>query len=378
MRILDDGQVGGCKEGDVRSEKFSLLTRALEELQEGQLSSARRSLGALTRLLDVEGVAEDMQYFLFATALARRVGIGDVRQMNLYLRRFELPQIALFNLLGERLPLVSLARDIANDWLCELLAGHEEATLFDVGLGTGRQEVALLRKLKATGAAPRRLTLVGLDPDGDSLAQAETVLTATARELGFELRFRSIPKVVEALGEGEWNALRDCPGPRVVHAAFALHHIAADADRQELFHRLRALEPAGVVLCEPNSDHFTDSLSQRFHNVWRHLFFVFSLVDELGLPRQERNGIKLFFGRELEDILGVVEDAQRYERHERTETWLGRLRGAGFFPEGRARGLEGTARHPALAIREAPGVVGLGYQEETIVSLLRAVPGTAA
>jgi catechol 2,3-dioxygenase-like lactoylglutathione lyase family enzyme len=355
-----------------------LLTRALEELQPGQAAAARRSLAALTRLLNVDAVAEDMQYFLFATALARRVGVGDAQQMNLYLRRFELPQISLFNLLGERLPLVSVAREIANDWVCELLAGHEEATLFDVGLGTGRQEVALLRRLKATGAAPRRLTLVGLEPDVDSLAQAETVLTATARELGFTLRFRSIPKVVEALDEGEWKALRDCPGPRVVHAAFALHHIAAGVDRREFFHRLRALEPAGVVLCEPNSNHDTSSLSQRFHNVWRHLFHVFALVDELGLPRRERNGIKLFFGRELEDILGVVEDSQRYERHERTETWLGRLREAGFHPEGRARGLERSSQHPALVIREAPGVVGLGYREETIVSLLRAVPGAAA
>jgi SAM-dependent methyltransferase len=353
----------------MRSQKFSLLTRALEEILEGALSEARRSLARLAELLDVESVAEDMQYFLFALALARRMGDGEAQQMNLYLRGFELPQIALFNLLAQRVPPVSMAGAIANDCLCDLFAGHEEATLLDLGLGTGRQEVALLRELKAKGAALRRLTVVGVEPDVDSLRRAERGLTETARELGLELRFQGLPKVVEALDEEDWRLLRDSPGPRVVHSAFALHHMAPGVDRQELFHRLRALEPVGVVLCEPSSDHFTDSLAQRFHNAWHHFFLMFGLVEELELSRQERNAIKLFFGRELEDILGAVDESRRYERHERVETWLERLRLAGFSP---VRKLEGSwsLPHPALSLHRAPGHVGLGYREETLVAVI--------
>jgi SAM-dependent methyltransferase len=356
----------------MRSEKFSLLTRALEEVLEGQPSEARRSLAELTKRLDVESVAEDMQYFLFAAALARRLGDGDAQQLNLYLKRYELPQIALFNLLAQRLPLASLAGSIANDCLCDVLAGHEEATLIDVGLGTGRQEVALLRRLKERGAAPRRLTVVGVEPDADSLRRAEADLMAAARELGLELRFKGIPRVIEALDADDWRWLRDSPGPRVVHSAFALHHMVGDPEqRQALFDRFRALEPAAVVLIEPSSDHFTDSLAQRFHNVWRHLFFIFGLVDELQLTVQERNAIKLFFGRELEDILGAVDDSRRFERHERKETWLERLRRAGFSTAGR---LEGTwsAPHPAMVVHREPGHVGLGYREETVVAVIRA------
>lgn len=355
----------------MRSEKFSLLTRALEELQTGQSAAARRSLGALTRRLDVDAVPEDMQYFLFAAALARRVGVGDAQQMNLYLRRFELPQISLFNLVAERLPMVGLAGRIANELLCGLLAEREEATLIDVGLGTGRQEVALLRGLAEAGAALRRLTVVGVEPDAHSLRQAEEALRATAGELGITLRFLGIPKVIEALDEDDWGLLRDMPGPRLVHAAFALHHMAAGVDRQDIFHRLRAVEPAAVVLVEPNSDHATDSLSQRFHNAWHHFSHNFELVDELGLPERERNGIKLFFGREFEDILGAVDDSQRYERHERVETWAGRLWTAGFSPAPAgwlARGW--SFPHPAVHLRPGPGYVGVGYKEETLVTVL--------
>jgi hypothetical protein len=352
----------------MRSQKFSLLTRALEEVLQGASGEARRSLAKLSELLDVETVAEDMQYFLFAMALARRLGNdGEARQMNLYLRRFELPQIALFNLLAQRVPPVGMAGAIANDCLCDLFAGHEEATLVDIGLGTGRQEVALLRKLKETGSAPRRLTVVGVEPDANSLLQAELALTAAARELEIDLRFRGVPKVLEALDDNDWRLLRDSPGPRVVHSAFALHHVVSLADRQALFHRLRTLDPVGVVLCEPNSDHFTDSLAQRFHNAWHHFFAMFGLVDELELSRQERNAIKLFFGSELEDILGAVDETQRYERHERVETWLERLRRAGFSPRGR----QGSWSIPAPAsLHRAPGHVGLGYGEETLVAVI--------
>jgi GRAS domain family protein len=356
-------------EGDMRSEKFSLLTRALEEVQSGRTSSARRSLGALTRLLDVDVVDEDMQYFIFATALARRLGVGDAQQMNLYLRRFELPQIALFNLVAQRLPMVQMAGVVANDVLCGLLAKHEEASLIDVGLGTGRQEVALLHALKASGAALRRLTVVGVDPDTDSLRKAEEALAETARELGFTLCFRGLPKVLEALDEDDWGLLRDCPGPRVVHAAFAVHHLAAGVDRQEMFHRLRAVEPSALVLVEPSSDHATDSLSQRFHNAWHHFSHNFELVDLLGLPPRERNGIKLFFGREVEDIVGAVDDSQRYERHEHVDTWRERLRRADFSPVEHFEG-SWSAPHPAVHIRPGPGYVGLGYKKETLVAVL--------
>jgi hypothetical protein len=356
----------------VRSEKYSLLTRALEEVLEGRPSEARHALAELTGRLDVESVAEDMQYFLFAAALARRMGDGDAQQLNLYLKRFELPQIALFNLLAQRLPLASLAGAIANDCMCELLAGHEEATLIDVGLGTGRQEVALLRRLKERGAAPRHLTVVGVEPDAESLHRAEAGLTAAARELGIDLSFRGIARVVEALDADDWRWLRDSPGPRVVHSAFALHHMAGDQEqRQTLFDRFRELEPTAVVLVEPSSDHFTNCLTQRFHNVWRHLFHIFGLVDELELPVQERNAIKLFFGRELEDILGAVDDSRRFERHERKETWLERLRRAGFSTTGRLEG-SWSAPHPAMVVHHEPGHVGLGYREETVVAILRA------
>jgi hypothetical protein len=353
----------------VRSEKYSLLTRAMEELITGQASATRRSLAALTRMLDVDAVAEDMQYFLFATALARRLGVGEAQQMNLYLRRFELPQIALFNLVAQRLPMVNLAGLIANELLCGLLSGHEEATLVDVGLGTGRQEVALLHALKASGSSLRRLTVVGVEPDADSLLQAEMGLSETAHALGFSLRFLGIPKVLEQLEDDEWALLRDTPGPRVVHSAFALHHLTAGVDRQAIFHRLRtSVEPSAVVLVEPNSDHATDSLAQRFHNVWHHFSHNFELVDLLDLPPRERNGIKLFFGRELEDILGTVDDSQRYERHERVETWRERLRRAGFSPVERLQG-SWRSSHPAVHIRAHPGYVGVGYKEETLVAV---------
>ena len=135
-----------------------------------------------------------------------------------------------------------------------------------------------------------------------------------------------------------------------MNAAFALHHIAERPSnvnpRDAFFLQLRRWEPRGVVLCEPNSDHHRSPIRERFHNCWRHFFLTFQLIEELDISRQEKNAMKLFFSREIEDIVGTLDETRRFERHELTELWLGRLERAGFELAGGAgaRGWETRTR----------------------------------
>jgi hypothetical protein len=362
--------------------KFGLLTAVLHETGMGRADAAR---GALATLVDehLERTnPEDLQYHIFAAALAKRVAHDRSAEINLYLRQFEQPQIALFNLLAERLPTVALAGRVANAMLAEQMAYREHVTLLDIGIGTGRQAVALLHQLAAQGALPERLTVVAVEPSASSLDECGRALADAARRLELPLAFHPVRAVVEELGDGDWEAIaRVADGsPIVAHAAFAAHHVrdaaAADA-RDTVFRRLRALSPVAVVLCEPNVDHHTPEFFRRFENCWRHFSLTFELIGRLdGVSPGEQTAMKLFFAREIEDILGNAEES-RCERHEPAETWVERFRRTGFAPATPSGAARGVA-HPEIEVRAHEGYVGLDFRGETLVAVLCAIPDAAA
>ncbi|ADO68439.1 GRAS-like transcription factor [Stigmatella aurantiaca DW4/3-1] len=362
------------KELGVNSPKFSLLSQGLEHVLAGRWEEADRALASLRARLDVDAHAEDMQYLIFAAALSMRMGGEAATEFNLYRRRFEQSQIGLFSLLSSKLPFVSMASAIANEMLTGFIRGQEAITVLDVGIGRGLQEVALLDRLAEADALPQRIHFFAVEPDQDSLNTAREALSAAAQRLGVVLSFHGVACVAEELSEEHWRLLESLPGRRLATAAFALHHIAerpapeADA-REGFFQRLARWAPAGVVLCEPSSNHHRVSLGERFHHAWRHYFFVFQLLEELDISRQEKNAIKLFFSREVEDIVGTEDETRRSERHEHVSAWLSRLVRTGFQP---AQGLERAwpAAHPAIAVRPHAGYVGLEYREETVVAIL--------
>jgi len=359
--------------------KLGLLTAVLHETGMGRPDTARRALATLVDEHLERTNPEDLQYHIFAAALAKRVADQRSAEINLYLRQFEQPQISLFNLLAEHLPTVALAGRVANAMLADLVGYREHVTLLDIGIGTGRQAVALLYELAAKGALPERLAVVAVEPSAASLAEAGRTLAEAAQALQLAFAFYPVQAVVEELGDAEWGAIAKAAGdsPIVAHAAFAAHHVRdgsrQDDARDEVFRRLRTLSPEAVVLCEPNVDHHTPEFFRRFENCWRHFSLTFELIGRLdGVTPAEQTAMKLFFAREIEDILGNAEES-RCERHESAAAWVRRFRRTGFVPAAdvaRARGIA----HPAIDVRPHDGYLGLDYRGETLVAVLCAVP----
>ncbi|HEX8391766.1 MAG TPA: GRAS family protein [Longimicrobium sp.] len=362
----------------MNARKYAALLAVVQEHLAGRDAQARTLLADLVeRQLDNGGA--DLQYYIFASALSRRLECGTREALNLYLRRFEQTQISLFNLLAQHLPTVAMAGPLANEVLADALAGHDEATLLDVGIGSGRQEAALLRLMAARGTLPRALHLIAVEPDAGSLLEAGEALQATAQELGVELHFYPVHGVAEELSEVDWAWFGTFAAPLVVLGAFAVHHVRSargtDA-RDHLFRRLRALNPAALVLCEPSSDHNTGSLMDRFQAAWHHFGLTFRLIDSLELGEADKAAMKMFFAREIEDIVAGPE-ASRCERHEPVDAWVRRLREAGFVA---APGLEAYQgrREAGVSVRAHDGFLGLDYQDETLVAILCATADVPA
>ena len=351
------------------SAKYHSLLAVLHEAQDERPQVARQVLDVLVeRQLDRDS-DDDVRYYVFANALSKRISAEPSASINLYLREYAQPQIELFNLVATHLPTVSAAGVVANRMLARHLGGQRAATLLDIGIGTARQEVALLNDMARDGTLPDRLTVVAVEPNAHCLATAERALRDTAATLGMALEFRGIGAVIEDLSPAEWATLRPDDEPLVVHAAFAAHHIRAGTGegRDEVFERLHALDPDAIVLCEPNADHHTQSFFRRFESAWDHFSRTFHLIDQLDIAPRDRRAMKLFFTREIEDIV-ANDESERCERHEPVAAWVNRLTRSGFGP---TRDLEETARlsAPHIATSVHSGWVGLDFGGVTLVAI---------
>jgi hypothetical protein len=368
----------------VETAKYELLSEVLRDAHGGRVPRARETLSTLVDGHLDRSSAADLQYFLFAAAISKRLEGHRGEEINLYLRRYERSQISLFGLLARHLPTVALAGRVGNELLVRFLAGRRTATLLDIGIGSGQQEVALLYELARRGLLPEQLTIVAVEPSAESLRVAQRALAEVADRLELELTIVPIHSVVETLGEADWALIAAQPTPLAVLGAFAVHHVrdadvssVADDDvccaRDAFFARLRTLNPAGVVLCEPSSDHHRAGFFDRFENAWRHFGKTFQLIDRLEVTADEAASMKMFFAREIEDILAGADDA-RCERHEPVATWVDRLRRTGYslYPH---LAFARAFPHDHIDVVAHDGYVGLDFGGETLVAVIGATSG---
>lgn len=360
------------------AKKYAMLASVVDETLAGRTGDARRLLSELVESLDAAGT-HDLQYYIFASALSRRLESDKAAEINLYLRRFERTQISLFNLLAQHLPTVQMAGPMANEVLAGYIGGNDEVTLLDVGIGSGRQEVGLLYLLATQRRLPRKLNVIAIEPDAGSLLEAGESLAEAAQTLGMELEFHGVHKVVEELDETDWRFFGSFGAPLVVLGAFSVHHVRSAGGtgaRDALFRRLRALQPDAVVLCEPSSNHDSPSLRERFEASWYHFGLTFRIIDGLQIGDGEKSAMKMFFAREIDDILANAEES-RCERHEPVDAWVRRLRDAGFTPCTDFGMVAGPTAGPVrVAVRD--GYLGLDYGDETLVAIVCATSGVPA
>lgn len=360
------------------AKKYATLLAVVNETLAGRHENARALLANLVDAhLDSGAHGEDLQYYIFASALSKRLESDKAAEINLYLRQFEKTQISLFNLLAQHLPTVALAGPLANQVLAGYIGGQDEVTLLDVGIGSGRQEVALLHLLAAQQRLPRTLNVVAVEPDAGSLLEAGAALAEAADALGVELAFHPVHKVVEELDDEDWRMFGSFGAPLVVLGAFAVHHVRSapgQRARDDLFRRLRALEPDAVVLCEPSSNHDSPSLLERFEASWNHFGLTFRLIDGLDVADRDKAAMKMFFAREIEDILANAEES-RCERHEPVDAWVRRFREAGFTPCAEWDVVTGASDDSPVRVAARDGYLGLDYGDETLVAILCATSG---
>ncbi|MFN4144911.1 MAG: GRAS family protein [Runella sp.] len=267
--------------------------------------------------------------YLFAKAMRKRL-TGDASDEHIYLQPFEVPQIRLFELLIHQFPFATLSQICANDLIVSTLSKCKKAVLADIGIGTGVQVANILGSLRQQPGLLTQLTVVGVEPFGNALTTAVENMKAKRNQLPFELHVRTANAFAENLSPNDWQQLLPAHYDGLcINASFALHHIRTERQRLETLTCLNALHPTALILTEPNSDHFTRDYARRFANAAHHYGILFEVIDRLAILPKEKTALKLFFSREIDDILGLPEDV-RVEKHSATYQWSKWLKDSGF------------------------------------------------
>lgn len=315
----------------------------------------------------VSGMEEDSEKLLavmMLQALQKKVQ-GVSQDDHIYLKKFEIPQIQLFTILIEKFPFVKYSQLIVNNCILERIGNAPEATLIDIGIGQGVQVahvIAAAQKLPFL----KRLHVIGIEPFKEALTIAEERITSLRDTVPFEIVFTPICNFIEQL---QFSTLaKDIKGTLIVNASFALHHIQDASSRLQVIKQIKQIKPQAFLLSEPNINHFEVDFYTRFVNCYRHYYTIFKVIDSIEIAQLDKNALKVFFGREIDDIIGKKE-TDRYEKHEPATTWISRLIASEFqlrqtllqSPVDTVLGVV-IGHHPE-------GFLGFTYEEETILAV---------
>lgn len=345
--------------------QFSLehIVRNCEQNPDFQTQAELESLFTYCQM----GMENDSQKFLatlFMDALNKRF-FEESLDENIYLQTYEVSQIRLFDILIDKFPFVKISQQMVNQAIADAFADKEEVTLIDVGIGLGTQMIHVLELVKENKSL-RKLVIVGIEPAGDALKTAEAALLAYREKVPFKIEFLGIQDFAESVDFAPMAYLTD---HIIVNASLALHHIQTDALRNQVIQNIRALQPAAFILTEPNVDHYEPSLYNRFLNSYDHFYAIFKVIDGLDITTPEKQALKLFFGREIQDIFGKREE-DRFEKHEPGKRWITRLKNAGFTPKPENLPVLITSEAGVrIAVRDAE-MIGFSFGDEIVLSLI--------
>jgi hypothetical protein len=308
------------------------------------------------------------------TKAIRKHFVQDTAQEHIYLQRFEIPQIRLFELLIQQFPLANLSQHCTNTLLIDALSQHTHPVLMDIGIGTGFQVMNIIEGLsKRTDSQIQHLTIVGIEPFADAVDTAQQNINRVAKNADFEVSLVTHVAFIEALSLDELRQMlpKQYNG-LYVNASFALHHIQQHSQRKRVFENLKAIKINALALSEPNSNHYEPNYAQRFQNCVNHYGALFRIIDTLSITDTEKAALKLFFSREIDDVLGHSEEV-RVEKHYATNQWEELLEETGFQLQKRLAAFEYTQLNGTHLQTDLPNRYATVFENEEITSLFWAV-----
>ncbi len=316
-----------------------------------------------------EGMDSDSKKLLttiMIKSLNKRI-CSDSIEENIYNKKYEISQIQLFNILIDKFPFVKYSQQSTNNAIIDLMRRYEEITIIDIGIGQGTQILNILNSAKDIKSL-KKVVIVGIEPFPDALNMAETNIRSMSVALPFELTFVSICEYVEKI---DFSAIPELTDNIIVNASLALHHIQSSEQRIKTIESIKNINPVAFLLIEPNVNHFEPDFNKRFANCFHHFYSIFKVIDKIDIDQNDKNALKLFFGREIEDILGK-EEKDRFEKHEPAEHWIKMLRQNKFTIASEMLVAPVKESYGVEISTHKEGFMGFTHDQETVLAVIYA------
>jgi hypothetical protein len=214
----------------------------------------------------------------------------------------------------------------------------------------------------------RKLVVVGIEPGAEALVHAEKTILAMQAEMPFSIVFKGYHGFAENMD----IAAIDYGTPNlIVNASLALHHIQTDDQRNSVLSQIKQLNPTGLFLIEPNVNHFELSFLVRLCHCYRHFYALFKTIDGLDIYPNEKSALKMFFGREMEDIIGKPE-SERFEKHEPATKWIHRLKALYYVLKSEQLNIPVASESGVHIANHDEGFIGFTFENETVLSIIYA------
>ncbi len=316
-----------------------------------------------------EGMENDSAKLLatiFLKALNRKME-SDVISENIYQSISGVSQIELFDILIAKFPFVKYSQQLVNDSMVRDMMNQKVVTLIDIGIGLGTQMMHVIEKAKSLPTL-EKLIVVGLEPFPDALSAAENNINELKKSVDFQLEFVPVLDYAEKFDFASLDCIEGCV---IINASLALHHIRTMEERMATLQNMGELHPVSIYMIEPNVNHYEPDFYSRFKNSWNHFYALFQVIDKLDITNEQKNGLKLFFGREIEDIIGKQEE-DRFEKHMLATEWIQLLKTTNYKIQNSMLESPFTAI-PGVQIAPQPeGFIGFTFENETALALIHA------
>ncbi|MFW6145208.1 MAG: GRAS family protein [bacterium] len=171
------------------------LQEALDEIMQLDHSQfSQQNKIEFETLLDycLKEIGEDTNKLLttlFLRGLKKHVGPIGVNE-HIYLKKYEVPQIKLFDLIIKYFPFVNLGQKIVNSLIVDAMIHTKKAVVIDAGIGRGLQTIKLLEEINnRKDFKIEELTIIGIEPFKEALEVAGKSIRKKSAEINFKVNF---------------------------------------------------------------------------------------------------------------------------------------------------------------------------------------------
>ena len=305
----------------------------------------------------------------FLDAIKLKLLNKNSNSIHIYLNKNEIPQIELFDILVNKMPFVFFSHLLCNKAILKLIENKKEVVIVDAGIGRGVQMVGLLKMINNIKSI-KKVTLIGIDGFTDSIIYCTNLFNNVKKELNYTFNFEPIVSMLEDIQITDINNKIPLNAEIViVNNSFSIHHFKQKEQRKHYFKILYEIPNVHIFLTEPSSNHFTSNWQERTKNAFEHYSYVFNTIEQLDITENEKMGLKKFFKREIDDIVGNEEN-ERVEKIELADNWIAYIEDARFtlqpiFDEN----IDCTLNEILYTKRENNKYVSLDYQTYPVINL---------